>query len=39
MVTQEQEEARTLLDCAFKTHAMLGPGLLERAPTSPLRCA
>jgi GxxExxY protein len=31
VVTEEQEDAaKTLLDCAFKTHNMLGPGLLER---------
>jgi GxxExxY protein len=31
MVTEEQENiAKTLLDCVFKTHSMLGPGLMER---------
>jgi hypothetical protein len=39
MVTQEQEQeriAKTVLDCAFEVHSVLGPGLLERTYQSCL---
>jgi GxxExxY protein len=32
MVTQNQEKtAKTVLDCAYEVHSLLGPGLLESA--------